>query len=55
MGSYLVVVSEHCISERIIRVSLDLDDAILDDWLILRRSIIFEMFRTANPKDYRNV
>jgi len=33
--SYLVAVSERRISERIIRVCLDLDDIIVEDWLIL--------------------
>jgi len=32
--SYLITVSERYISERIVRVNLDLDDAI-EDWLIL--------------------
>jgi len=31
----LIAVSERCISERIVRVSLDLDNAIVEDWLIL--------------------
>jgi len=33
--SYLIAVSKRCISEWIVRVSLDLDDAIVEDWLIL--------------------
>jgi len=33
--SYLVAISERCISERIVRVSLDLGDTIVENWLIL--------------------
>jgi len=32
---YLIAVSECCISERIVHVSLNLDDTIVEDWLIL--------------------
>jgi len=35
MGILISSLSERCISERIVRVSLDLDDAIVEDWLIL--------------------
>src|SRR5580765_6900759 len=54
--SYLVTVSERCVGERVVRVSLNLDDAIVEDWLVPdvedvgHRSDV----SPANPKDCKN-
>jgi len=54
---YLVAVSECCIRERVVRVSLNLDDAIVKDQLIGNTQDIYssQKLRTANLKDCKNL
>jgi len=56
--SYLIAIPERCVGERVVRVSLDLDDAIVKDWFVTNVENVghcHQTFRTANPKDLKNL
>jgi len=54
--SYFIAVSERCVGERVVCMSLDLDDAIVEDWLIIDIENVghCQTFRTANPNNFKN-
>jgi len=55
---YFIAAPERCVGERVVCVSLNLDDAIVKDRLIGNISIRYQSsqkLRTTNPKDYKNL